>query len=156
MPGESAMKRILGLAAAMLLAPATGQAVCSVSASGVAFGVYNPFAGGPQNATGTVTVNCSQFFGTYTVALNGGLNGGSNFSNRRLSAGTASLGYQLYMDAGHTAVWGDGTGGSVPVNSATCFGNCNTTYSVFGRIPARQAVSPATYGDTILVTVTFF
>jgi spore coat protein U-like protein len=150
------MKRIVGLAAVMLLAPATGQAVCSVSASGVAFGVYNPFAGGPQNATGTVTVNCSQFFGAYSVALNGGLNGGGGFSNRRMRAGPAPLGYQLYVDAGHTAVWGDGTGGSVTVNSGTCFANCKTSYSVHGRIPARQAVGPGTYGDTILVTVTFF
>jgi spore coat protein U-like protein len=150
------MKRILGLAAVMLLAPATGHAVCSVSASGVAFGVYNAFAGAPTNSTGTVTVNCSRFFGAYTVALNGGLNGGGNFSNRRMTTGTALLGYQLYMDAGHTAVWGDGTGGSATVNAGTCFANCNTTYGVHGRIPARQAVGPGTYGDTILVTVTFF
>jgi spore coat protein U-like protein len=130
------MKRTFLLAAPMLLAPATGRPVCSVSASGVVFGVYNPFAGGPQNATGTVTVNCGQFFGAYTVALNSGLNGGGNFSNRRMSAGTGSLGYQLYMDAGHTAVWGDRTGGSVTVNSGTCFANCNTTYT--GLWPLKQ------------------
>jgi spore coat protein U-like protein len=150
------MKHILGLAALMLFAPATGQAVCSVSASGVAFGVYIPFAGAPANATGSVTVNCSQFVGAYAVALNGGLNGGGGFSSRRMRAGTALLGYQLYMDAGHTAVWGDGTCGRVTVNSGTCFATCNTTYTVHGRIPARQAVGPGTYGDTIMVTVTFF
>jgi spore coat protein U-like protein len=150
------MKRIFLLAAVMLLAPATGQAVCSVSASGVAFGVYNPFAGAPTNATGTVTVSCSRFFGAYSVALNGGLNGGGNSSSRRMTTGTVLLRYQLYMDAAHSAVWGDGTGGNVTVNAGTCFSNCNTTYAVHGRIPARQAAGPGTYGDTILVTVTFF
>lgn len=150
------MRQMLGLAAVMLLAPATGQAVCSVSSSGVAFGVYIPFSGAAANGTGSVTVNCSQFFGAYSVALSSGLNSGGSFSNRRMGTGAALLGYQLYMDAGHTAVWGDGTGGSVTVNSGTCFANCNTTYTVHGRIPARQTVSPGSYGDTILVTVTFF
>jgi spore coat protein U-like protein len=146
------MRPMLGLAVLMLLTPATGHAACSVSASGVAFGVYNPFSGAPANATGTVTVNCSQFFGAYTMALNGG----GSLSNRWMRSGSTSLAYQLYMDAAHTTVWGDGTGGSVAVNSGTCFANCTTTYTVHGRIPARQAVGPGTYGDTIVVTVTFF
>jgi spore coat protein U-like protein len=149
------MKRTLGLAAAMLIVPAVGHAVCSVSASGVAFGVYDPFSGVATNATGSVMVRCSQFFGAYTVALNAGLGGVGNLSNRRMRAGAAVLGYQLYFDAGHTAVWGDGTSGSVTVNSGTCLANCNSTYTVHGRVPARQPAVPGIYGDSILVTVTF-
>jgi spore coat protein U-like protein len=146
------MRRMPGLVALKLLAPATGHAVCSVSASGVAFSVYNPFSGAPTNATGTVTVNCSQFFGAYTIAINAG----GSLSNRWMLFGSGSLAYQLYVDAAHTTVWGDGAGGSVAVNSGTCFAKCNTTYTVHGRIPARQAVGPGIYGDTIVVTVTFF
>jgi spore coat protein U-like protein len=146
------MRRTPCLVALMLLAPAAGHAVCSVSASGVAYGVYNPLSGAPTNATGTVTVNCSQFFGAYTVAINGS----ASRSNRWMRSGSGSLAYQLYVDAAHTTVWGDGAGGSVAVNSGTCFTNCSNTYTVHGRMPARQAVGPGTYGDTIVVTVTFF
>jgi spore coat protein U-like protein len=161
MLGAGAMTRIFALLGLMLLAPATGHAICSLSASGVAFGVYNPSASAPTHATGSVTVNCRQFIGTYTVGLSAGLNGGGNISGRRMSAGTALLAYQLYTDAGHTMVWGDmvwgdGTGGSVAVHSGACLSACNNNYTVHGRIAARQAAIPGIYGDTIVVTVTFF
>jgi hypothetical protein len=59
------------LAALMVLAPATAQSACTVSASGVAFGVYNPLSATSTNATGTVTLSCNSScgLGGYNIAL---------------------------------------------------------------------------------------
>ena len=149
------MRFIPAAAALMLLAPAAGHAACSVSVAGVGFGVYNPLAFGPQNAVGSVTVACGQFFGSYTLALSAGSNGGGEFAGRRLWAGSGLLAYQLFIDAGRAVVWGDGSGGSAVVSSATCLATCRSTYTVYGRVPARQPAGPGDYTDTMTVTVMY-
>ena len=147
------MLRALALVAMSLLVPAVARAQCSVSATPVSFGTYLPFSGTPTDSTGSVTVGCL-FIGPYSIALNAGLNGGGSFANRRMGSGSARMFYQLYTNATRTTVWGDGTGGSSVVNGF-CFVVCSNPYTVYGRIPARQAVRPGTYIDTIVVTVTF-
>lgn len=151
------MRRNLKLVALMLLAPAAAQAACTVSASGIAFGVYNPFSATATDATGTVTLSCSiaSGLGGYNVALSTG--GGGSYAGRRMSSGSSILPYQLYSDAAHSQIWGDGTGGSatvvgadnVPLLSGT------STYRAYGRIAARLVASPGTYTDVIVVTVTY-
>jgi spore coat protein U-like protein len=149
------VKRALGLAALILIAPAAARAAsCTVTANPVAFGVYLPFSATPANSTGSVMLNCRSFYGTYTIALNAGLHGGGSFSNRRMSSGGSFLSYQLYTDAAHTMVWGDGTSGSVIV-SAYCYGSCTSTQSVYGRLPALQVAAPGSYADTTTVTVSY-
>src|SRR5438270_508405 len=84
---------------------------CTISATGVAFGIYQPIAATTADSTGTISVTCNGSV-TYIIALNSGLHAGGSFSNRRMKGGSSFLGYQLYQDAARTAVWGDGTGGS--------------------------------------------
>jgi spore coat protein U-like protein len=58
-------------------------------------------------------------------------------------------------------VWGDGTGGSSPVRGSVTtlvngvLGSGSLALTVYGRIPAGQLSTPASYADTILVTVTY-
>ena len=147
----------LGLAALMLLAPPAGHAACTVSASGVAFGAYNPFPGAPTDASGSVTLTCSASSGSgaYTIALS--IGGGGSFAARQMRGGNANLAYQLYSDAAHTQIWGDGTGGSSIVNGTDLVPNTGgaAIHPIYGRIPARQTVAPGAYSDTIVVTVTY-
>lgn len=146
------MIRVLGLLALILLAPALARAQCTTSTTPVSFGVYVPTAGAPDHSTGNVTVKCSGFTGAFMIALSAG--GGGSFANRRLSNGSAALSYQLYNNAGRTVVWGDGSAGTGVV-SGGCYIVCNTTFTIYGLIPALQVVSPGTYFDTIVATVTF-
>src|SRR5690242_7758826 len=70
---------------------------CSVAATGVNFGVYNPLSGAPAAATGTVTVTCDVLVGllaSWTVALNTGNSG--SFAPRLLRSGGNHLTYNLY------------------------------------------------------------
>jgi spore coat protein U-like protein len=140
-----------------LLTPASGQAACTVSASGVAFGVYNPSSVSPTDAVGTVTLSCSPMSGPGNYEIGLSIGGGGSYARRAMGSGRFTLPYQLYSNAWHGQIWGDGTGGSsvvigtdnIPARGGT------STYRVYGRIPARLRVSPGTYTDLIVVTVTF-
>ena len=78
-----------------------------------------------------------------------------------LSSGMNTLSYNLYADAGRTSVWGDGTGGSVAVESSVLLdvlGWAPTqSFTVYGRIGAGQTGAvPGSYADTVSVTVTYY
>ncbi|AWV05399.1 SCPU domain-containing protein (plasmid) [Burkholderia sp. JP2-270] len=151
------MTRELALAALMLLASPAGHAACTVSASGLAFGVYNPNSAAPTDSIGTVTLSCTSASGTggYTIELDAG--GGGSYAGRRMSSGVSILPYQLYSDAAHSQIWGNGTGGSSVVTGTDNIPQAGgtSTYQVYGRIVARQAVSPGAYTDVVVVTVTY-
>lgn len=138
---------------------------CSVAVVGVSFGPYDPLVATPDDSAGRIDVTCVNVPGTgldtvaYGVTLSPGMSG--TYAPRHLTAGSIRLDYNLYRDSGRSQVWGDGSGGSVPVSGSMKVGpgagNSSRTnrHDVFGRIPARQDVAAGTYGDTIVVTVTF-
>lgn len=140
---------------------ATVLARCSVSATALNFGNYNPGAGNVDvSATNNVTVNCTR--GTpYTVGLNAGLAPAATVTTRRMrSAGTPAeeLAYSLFTTAGRTTNWGD----TVPNGALTGTGVGFATaanFTVHGRIPDtaanQNALVAADYADTITVTVTY-
>ncbi|WAS59070.1 Csu type fimbrial protein [Burkholderia ambifaria] len=151
------MMRKLALTVSMLLASPAALAACTVSASGLAFGVYNPTFATPTDGIGTVTLSCTSASGTggYTIALDAG--GGGTYAGRRMSNANSILSYQLYSDPAHSQIWGDGAGGSSIVTGTDNIPQVGgtSTYQVYGRIVARQAVSPGAYTDVIVVTVTY-
>lgn len=155
------MRRGWVFAVPLLLGPSTALAQtggCSVLALPVMFGTYIPFSSTPTDSTGSVTVTCSGAVPNgYSITLNAGMFGGSNFANRRMATVGGYLGYQLYSDPAHTIVWGDGTGGTNVTFGPPCFSPsyCGATYTVYGRVPARQAARPGVYADVTLVIVTF-
>jgi spore coat protein U-like protein len=145
------MKRALGLTILLAAAPAFAWAGCALSASGVAFGVYNPSSPAPTDAAGSVAMQCTGHDGDngYVISLDPG---GAGDPQRKMTASGDSLRYQLYLDAAHSQTWGDGNGGSSVISGS---GNGRKTYSIYGRITARQAVSPGIYSDTPVATATF-
>jgi len=129
---------------------------CSASATGVAFGTYTPLAPSPLASTGTITVQCFVFFAqaTVTVDLSAGASGG--FGTRTLTSGTDTLNYNLYLNAAHTQVWGDGSGGSLISTLTLNPGFPSTaTATIYGAVNALQDPAPGSYGDTITVTVNY-
>lgn len=147
--------RIL-LAGLIVCLPTTAWCACSVAATGVAFGTYNP-NDAQQTFSGTVTVTCTFLsgLGGYTLKLSSG--GGGTYSGRRMALASSVLAYQLYQDSTLATVWGDGTGGSVIITESDLLAQLGgvKTYSVYGRIPVKQLSTPGTYTDAILVTLTY-
>jgi spore coat protein U-like protein len=121
---------------------------CSVSPSGVHFGVYDPSSGTALDGAGNIAVTCTTLT-TFTVSLSTGT---GNYSQRRMTSGPGSLNYNLYVDPVRLLVWGDGTGGSQTVPSIFVLG---ANLPIYGRLPARQSPRAGTYLDTIVVTVTY-
>ncbi|MGR9116059.1 MAG: Csu type fimbrial protein [Gammaproteobacteria bacterium] len=132
---------------------------CSVSASGIAFGVYDPSNPAPTAATGTIQTTCTVLLVAVDAQTNISLNTGASgtFSPRSMSNGSSLLNYNLYQDAAHTIVWGDGSGGTAIVTDNNLIQVLGTTveHTVYGLIPDAQFVGAGAYSDTITVTVEF-
>ncbi|MEI7445153.1 MAG: spore coat U domain-containing protein [Burkholderiales bacterium] len=131
----------------------TVVATCTVTAGALNFGATIPT---PVNtnvdATSTITATCSNAV-PFSIGLSAGNGPGATFAARRMTSGTNTVNYTMYTDAGRTAVWGDGTGGST-LNNLTGTGAAQAV-TVFGRIPQGQTPAVGTYNDLITVTVTF-
>ncbi len=132
---------------------------CSISATAVAFGNYAPLSGSAVTTSGTVSVTCSALIAgldvSYVVTLNTG-NAGS-YTPRAMSFSSNQLQYNLFTDALHTIIWGDGSSGTSSVSDSYILNLLSTTrnYTVYGQIPASQNVAVGAYTDSIIATVTF-
>lgn len=124
---------------------------CTISATDLAFGVYDPNAGTDTDATSTLTATCTVGT-TYEIGLNTGGNSGlTSATTRAMGNGTDFLDYELYTDVGRTNIWGDVDPDRV--SGTATFGGDN--YTVFGRLPASQFVTTGNFNDTINVTIEF-
>jgi spore coat protein U-like protein len=91
---------------------------------------------------------------TATISLNVGQNPVSADNTatpaRRMSNGASGLlAYNIYKDAGHTAIWGAGAG-----NGSAYTGNgASENVLMFGKIGAGLVVPNGTYTDTVTVSI---
>lgn len=146
----------LAAALVVMLGAATPSEACTISATGVAFGSYDPRATGPDDGTGSINIACHPDDSSVNIALSAG--GSSSFASRRMASGSAQLNFNLYTSSSRTVVWGDGSGGTSTVtltNGSVSAGVRRFSANIFGRIPALQNVRAGTYVDTIVVTATF-
>lgn len=105
-----------------------------------------------SSGAGSIVVTCTP--GTaISLALDYGEHGGSASSRYMTnSSGSATLGYQLYQDAAHSAVWGTGS----LAYSVASFPDTTQTYTVYGRLFATDGLPVSgTYSDTVTVTLTY-
>jgi spore coat protein U-like protein len=121
----------------------------------VAFGGYDVFGAAPVDSARSLTFICYGVGSTDTIVIELSPGNASSFSPRQLAYATSALAYNLYLDAGRTSVWGDGTGGTSRYGPTTPPSGSGVTVSIFGRVPARQNVSVGSYGDTIVATILF-
>lgn len=120
---------------------------CTVSAQSVLFGNYDVFSTQPLDGAGTINVSCSPS-ASYSLSLS---IGGGSYSQREMAGSGDLLFYNLYTAASRTVVWGDGSAGTATVGGS----GANVNYTIYGRIPAQQNLKTGSYGDSIIVTVTF-
>ena len=145
------------LAAAVLLAMGAARAraqVCTAMTTVVAFGAYDSLSAAPTDSIGSVTVACSGA-GAQTVSYRIVLarTGGA----RQLAGGEQAADYQLYLDPGHTRVWGDCTGSTSCVADTLVLGRSTArrSYPIYARMPAHQLVGPGRFVDTVLVILSY-
>jgi spore coat protein U-like protein len=143
---------------ACLAGPALAQS-CAVTTNAVTFGNYNPFSASPLDSTGNVRVTCSAVISlamSYSIQIDAG--GSGSTLARSMGGPGLRLPYQLYRDLARTQIWGDGTGGNLPVTDAyllILLVPVARDYPVYGRIPPGSQVTPGGYADIVNVLVTY-
>lgn len=158
-PALNLRRMTWGLAVVLLGLSGTAGAVCSVGATAVGFGGYNPLSALNTDTTGTVTVTCSGLLSvlvSYEILLSRG--GAGSYTPRRMASGGNTLNYNLYTNITRITIWGDNTGGSSKVTGSILVQllfPTSVNHTVYGRIPAQQNVAPGSYTDTITVTVNY-
>jgi spore coat protein U-like protein len=135
------------VAGACSVAVPARAASCTVNAIGVMFGTYDTLSSQGATSAGSVTVTCD-VADSYSIALSSGR---GTMLARQLQGGAYTLYYNLYTDALHSIIWGDGTGGTALVSGS----GTSATYTAYGLLPARQNVPVGTYSDSVTVTLLF-
>lgn len=151
-----------------LTAQASVNTNCSVVATAVAFGTYDPItanappaSGGVDlNSTGSITITCTK--GTApTIGLDLGAHA-SGSTRRMLSGSTDFLSYELYQPPNNTpgmacsfpaTVWG--TAGANLFSPTAAPSKIARIYNVCGTVAAGQDPAIGTYADAVVATVTF-
>jgi spore coat protein U-like protein len=134
---------------------------CTVSATGVNFGAYNPLNATADAATGTWSVVCTATgsgSATVTGTLSLSTGGSGTYSSRRMRSGVNALNYNIYLTPSYTQIFGDGSAGTfAPSQSGTVVAGqvYEVNGSMYGLLPAGQDVAPGAYSDTIVVTVVY-
>ena len=160
MPRPSLSRRralfLCGLALVSGPAHAASITDCTVSVTGVVFGTYTPLAPTALLANGAVNIACTGIRGRngVTVDLTTGVSG-TYLPARTLTSGALALNYNLYLDAGYSQVWGNGSGGSGEGSVTIKRRSPNATLTIYGAIAARQDPAPGNYSDTIIVSVNY-
>ena len=133
---------------------ATVDAVCTISTTPVAFGVYDPLAAVANDNQGTVVVTCTRGSSGLTIDLGAGSNNGSGpIAGRAMGNGAAGfLSYELYTTAARATVWGSGASG---VAIADAPSSAARTFDVVGRIPALQDAAVGSYSDVVVATINY-
>lgn len=151
------MRKIATLALMMSVFVSAAWANCSwnQAPSAVDFGTYSAFTGGNLAATSPFQVKCSPNSRGQVVISAG--TPPASFTPRTLKGpGGTSLPYNLYLDATYTAIWGDGTGGSVvPPEYSTARGGGNTYFdgTIYAFLPDGGDVPSGTYIDSVSVDI---
>ncbi len=145
-------------ATANLSVTATVIASCTISASSLGFGNYDPVvtnASANLDATGILNVSCtSGSNGTVTLGQGSHPAGGSTDTaplRRMFDGASGYLSYAFYQDSSRAVVWGN-TAATGVVYSGTGTGG---TLTIYGRVGGGQGVPAGSYADTVVATVTF-
>ena len=153
MSTTAAMRALIGAALVVAGGAARLEAACTISSSGVSFGVYDVFSAAPTDSTGSVVYDCDPSDKNIRITLSTGSSG--TFLQRELASGSNQLAYNLFDDAALLSIWGDGTGGSNFYFIKNPHPQKPVALTIYGRIPQLQDAAAGTYSDSIIVSVDF-
>ncbi len=163
--GTSVLIAVIGLLFAGNAAWAARN--CTLTVTSISFGSYLPAQAVPVNANGNVNVRCrgrpnggQPAF--YLLGLSAGNSGSFNERYMQKSPGKV-ITYNVYIDALHENVWGDGSPGTSLIQQTfPCVGNgpnCRNRYDAdhpaYGRAEAYQDPEPGYYSDSLVVLLVF-
>jgi spore coat protein U-like protein len=145
---------LLGCLALLVGAEGTTAAqpvACSiVHVQDLRFGEYQTRTIEPLDTAATILFRCP---GVSQVRME--LSRGSSGSfQRSMRVRDSVMEYNLYLDAGHSRIWGDGSSGTNVYTSGPT-GNGVERVSIFGRVPPRQNLRGGEYRDQLVLTMLY-
>ena len=143
-------------AACFVLCAASAHAACNVAVGPLSFGPYNPLSPASSTTSGTISVSCDQAPPpVVTIQIGPSAVSGGFFPRRMQRAGGGdTLDYNLFVDPGLAAVWGDGTAGTA-TQSQRVTKNKPWNVTIYGSMPGLQDVTPGDYTDSIGISIIF-
>jgi spore coat protein U-like protein len=83
--------------------------------------------------------------------------GEGQYRLRLMHSGAAVLAYNLYLDAGRTQVWGDGSEGTTQASGTLRLTSPSYSgvYPVYARILSTAATAATAYADSIVVQLSY-
>lgn len=126
------------------------NSTCTVSVLPIDFGTIKSNS---QNQQSTILTSTCTKGTTFSIALSSG--NSSDFSNRymNLSDNSDQLKYNIYFDAFYNNIIGDGNNNTVTINDTGT--GADQSYTLFGKTPTGQYVSPGNYSDLITATLSY-
>jgi spore coat protein U-like protein len=138
------------VAAPSLGVTASVAAKCTVgTATDLDFGSVPGLLRTATDKTSLLRMTCTNR-AAYQVGLDNGKN--ASAGTRRMSSGAGFVTYDLFRDTSRALHWGN------TLNTDTAAGTgsgSEQTMTVYGRVPAQNAVRAGAYSDIITVTVTY-
>lgn len=149
---------LAGLLAVSASAPAATTCSAAAGAMSVTYLVTNA---SPTDQNVDLLVTCRRSGGaasvTIEVSIGPSLTSNSIASRKMSSSSSSDLAdYNLYRDLNHQTVWGNTSGVNTSTQTLAVPNNSSATatFTIFGRLPAGQNLTPGTYTDSVTVSVT--
>lgn len=115
------------------------------------FGSIPGLINADRDATSTLSLTCTGRT-AWNVGLDNGLHASGSTRRMRLPATGNHVVYELYREPSRSSRWGT----TIGTDTVPGVGNGSEQYlTVYGRVPAGQAVPAGNYSDTITVTITY-
>ena len=139
--------------------------VCRIETRPLSFGTYDPLADAPLDAVGQIIYVCANAVAagatdpdpekkSIRIEMSRGFS--ASYSVRQMfGPDIQGLEYNIYLDATHRTIWGDGTSGTDFYYDAKPPNNTPVVVPAFGRIPARQQAEAGSYHDEPAVRILF-
>jgi spore coat protein U-like protein len=141
-----------GLLAAPPGEKAPGGAACTIETRPLSFGIYDPEAGTSLDALAQVIYTCNQHANKIRIEMT---TGSSNQFDRSMFSGPDRLRYNIYLDATHRTIWGQGLYGTDVYYENNPPNGTPVVVLAYGHIPAAQNPPPGQYVDALTVRVLF-
>jgi spore coat protein U-like protein len=141
---------VVGSGAFSFQTTATILKSCNVVATNLNFGTTGDLAAAIDGQS-EIDVQCSNGTG-YSIALNGGLTGAVDPTQRKMASGANTIAYGLYQNVGHSSPWGSSPGVNVAAGTGT---SLSQPFPVYGHVPPQATPPLGTYSDTIVVSVAY-
>jgi spore coat protein U-like protein len=126
---------------------------CTIETRPLSFGTYYPLDEASLDGVGQVIYTCGSGNGPdirspKNIRIEMERGASNSYSDRRMfGPDPVGLQYNIYLDATHRTIWGDGTNGTEFYFDAKPPNGTPVTVPAYGRIRARQDVNAGQYAD---------